>query len=69
MYRAPQGLRDDTVLPKESLLTLFQSPQRYNDVPLMTGTNRYEAKLFLAQDPEFVKSRFGLSYEIGKCGK
>jgi hypothetical protein len=48
---------------------LFQSPQRYNDVPLMTGTNRYEAKLFLAQDPEFVKSRFGLSYEIGKCGK
>ena len=59
MYRAPQSLRDGIVLPKESLLTLFQSPQRYNDVPLMTGTNRDEAKLFLAQDPEFVRRRFG----------
>ena len=59
MYRAPQSLRDGMVLPKESLLTLFQSPQRYNDVPLMTGTNRDEAKLFLAQDPEFVGRRFG----------
>lgn len=59
MYRAPQSLRDGMVLPKESLLTIFQSPQRYNDVPLMTGTNRDEAKLFLAQDPEFVGRRFG----------
>jgi para-nitrobenzyl esterase len=59
MYRAPQNLRDGTVLPKESLLTLFQSPERYNDVPLMTGTNRDEAKLFMAQDPKFVERRFG----------
>jgi para-nitrobenzyl esterase len=59
MYQAPQSLRDGTVLPKESLLTLFQSPERYNDVPLMTGTNRDEAKLFMAQDPKFVERRFG----------
>lgn len=59
MYRAPQNLRDGTVLPKGSLLTLFQSPQQYNDVPLMTGTNRDEAKLFMAQDPKFVERRFG----------
>ena len=59
MYRAPQSLRDGMVLPKGSLLTLFQSPERYNDVPLMTGTNRDEAKLFLAQNPEFVDLRFG----------
>ncbi len=59
MYRAPQNLRDGTVLPKEPLISLFQSPQRYNDVPLMTGTNRDEAKLFLAQDLKFVELRFG----------
>jgi para-nitrobenzyl esterase len=59
MYRAPQNLRDGTILPKGSLLTLFQSPERYNDVPLMTGTNRDEAKLFMAQDPNFVERRFG----------
>jgi para-nitrobenzyl esterase len=59
MYRAPQNLRDGIVLPKESLLTIFQSPDRYNDVPLMTGSNRDEAKLFMAQDPKFVERRFG----------
>jgi para-nitrobenzyl esterase len=59
MYSAPQSVRDGAVLPEESLLTLFQSPERYNDVPLMTGTNRDEAKLFLAQSPEFVERRFG----------
>jgi para-nitrobenzyl esterase len=59
MYRAPQNLRDGTILPKESLLTVFQSPERYNDVPLMTGSNRDEAKLFMAQDPNFVERRFG----------
>jgi para-nitrobenzyl esterase len=59
MYRAPQNLRDGTILPKEPLISLFQSPQRYNDVPLMTGTNRDEAKLFLAQDLKFVELRFG----------
>jgi para-nitrobenzyl esterase len=59
MYRSPQNLRDGKVLPKESLLSVFQSPQRYNDVPLMTGTNKDEAKLFLAQNPDYVERRFG----------
>ena len=59
MYRAPQNLRDGTILPKESLLTVFQSPEQYNDVPLMTGSNRDEAKLFMAQDSKFVERRFG----------
>ena len=59
MYRVPQNLRDGTILPKESLLTVFQSPEQYNDVPLMTGSNRDEAKLFMAQDPQFVERRFG----------
>jgi para-nitrobenzyl esterase len=28
-------------------------------VPLMTGTNRDEAKLFMAQDPTYIENRFG----------
>ena len=60
MYRAPQSFRDGSVLPKSTLYQLFSNPSRYNSVPLITGTNRDEAKLFLAQDPEFVELRFGV---------
>ncbi len=59
MYRAPQGFRDGAVLPDTTLYAVFSDPARYNSVPLITGTNRDEAKLFLAQDPSFVESRFG----------
>ncbi len=59
MYSAPQSIRDGTVLPLDSLFTLFLDPARYNSVPLITGSNRDEAKLFLAQSPEFVERRFG----------
>jgi para-nitrobenzyl esterase len=59
MYSAPQSFRDGSVLPQDTLYTVFSDPSRYNSVPLITGTNRDEAKLFLAQDPEFVELRFG----------
>ena len=59
MYSAPQSFRDGTVLPQDTLYTVFSDPSRHNSVPLITGTNRDEAKLFLAQDPEFVELRFG----------
>ena len=60
MYRAPQSFRDGTVLPERTLYQLFGSSYHYNSVPLITGTNRDEAKLFLAQDPEYVERLFGL---------
>ncbi len=59
MYRAPQSFRDGTVLPKRTLHQVFRKPRDYSSVPLMTGTNRDEAKLFLAQDPEHVRLLFG----------
>ncbi|MEP5763219.1 MAG: carboxylesterase family protein [Halieaceae bacterium] len=59
MYEAPQGFRDGAVLPTESLYEVFKNPARYNSVPLMTGTNRDEMKLFLSQSPDFVERRFG----------
>jgi para-nitrobenzyl esterase len=59
MYRAPQGFRDGAVLPDAPFYEVFRDPAAYNSVPLMTGTNRDETKLFLAQNPNFVEKRFG----------
>jgi para-nitrobenzyl esterase len=59
MYRAPQNIRDGAVLPKETLYEVFSDSSNYNSVPLITGTNRDEAKIFLAQNPEYVERRFG----------
>lgn len=53
-------LRDGHVLPKASTLDLFKSPQNYNDVPLMLGTNRDEQKLFMARNPRYVDWQFGV---------
>lgn len=64
MYSAPQAFRDGTVLPRETLYTLFRDPKKYNSVPLITGTNRDEAKLFMAQNPEFVETRWGFIPQI-----
>jgi len=64
MYSAPQSFRDGTVLPRETLYTLFRDPKRYNSVPLITGTNRDEMKLFLAQNPEFVDLKLGFIPKI-----
>lgn len=60
MYNAPQGFRDGTVLPLDTLYAVFGDPQRYNSVPLVLGSNRDEVKLFLAQNPDFVERRFGI---------
>ncbi len=59
MYRSPQNLRDGHVLPTEPLLTLFRDKKTYNSVPMILGSNRDEAKTFMAQDPEFVSNLLG----------
>lgn len=64
MYRAPQGFRDGKVLPRVTLNTVFSDPAKYNNVPLITGTNRDELKLFLAQNPDFVERRLGFIPQI-----
>lgn len=53
-------LRDGYVLPKESTMSLFQDPSRYNSVPLMTGTNLDENKLFMFRNPDNVEMMFGV---------
>jgi para-nitrobenzyl esterase len=60
MYRAPNSLRDGYVLPEQPLLMVFSSQDTYNAVPVMLGTNRDERKVFMAQDPRWVKKLFGV---------
>ncbi len=60
MIPAPQLFRDGTVLPTQPIHDLLDEPGAYNSVPLMTGTNRDEAKLFMALNPEYVNFWFGL---------
>jgi para-nitrobenzyl esterase len=64
MYSAPQNIRDGYVLPKASLFELFKNKNAYNSVPMILGSNRDEAKLFMAQDPEYVTKWFGVIPEI-----
>lgn len=59
MFSTPQSFRDGTVLPVTDLYTLFEDPANYNSVPLITGTNKNEAKLFMAQNPDYVERKYG----------
>lgn len=56
-YSAPQTIQDGVVLSDGPMRAQFNNASSYNAVPLMTGTNRDENKIFLAQNPEYV-SRF-----------
>jgi len=58
--RVARVIRDGHVIPEESLLTLFKDPSKYNSVPLITGTNRDEQKVFMARNPDYVDTKFGL---------
>lgn len=60
MYHLPQLIRDGVVLPEMDFLQVFRDPQHYNAVPVITGTNRDEMKLFMLGDPRLIKLRLGL---------
>jgi para-nitrobenzyl esterase len=59
MLSVPQLFRDGAVLPAEDPLDVFRDPERYNPVPVILGSNRDEHKLFMVQDPEYVKTYLG----------
>jgi para-nitrobenzyl esterase len=60
MYAAPALFRDGVVLPEEPLTEVFNDPTRWNQMPLMVGSNRDEMKLFLALSDRYTGKRFGL---------
>lgn len=56
----PIMISDGVTLPEAPLRTLFSSVETFNTVPIITGTNRDELKLFFLASPELIKMRFGL---------
>jgi para-nitrobenzyl esterase len=58
MFRFPQVFGDGAVLPAGEPLELL-AQGRYQQVPVITGSNRDEQKLFLSFDPAYVGRRLG----------
>ena len=57
-------IRDGHVIPKQSMMDLFKDPSQYNSVPLLTGTNRDEQKVFMARDNKYVSQLLGVLPKI-----
>ncbi len=60
MLDMPIVLPDGVVEPKDPWVEAFSRPDGWNQVPVMIGTNRDEAKLFLLLDPKFTWKLFGV---------
>lgn len=58
MYEQPRLFLDGHVFI-EPALDLFKDPTKYNAVPIITGSNRDEDKLFMAFDDQWVDFRLG----------
>ncbi len=56
----PRVIQDGVVLPSTPLREAFTSTETFNAVPVITGTNRDEMKLFCMGDDEMTKKRFGV---------
>jgi len=55
----PRVIQDGVTIPATPLRAAFDSTDTFNAVPIITGTNRDEMKLFQVLDPAFTKTRFG----------
>ncbi|CAN7352873.1 carboxylesterase family protein [Pseudoduganella sp. LjRoot289] len=58
-YDAPCVLQDGHVLPAMPLAEVFADRSRYHAVPVIIGTNRDEYKLFMSNNPDYVRMLFG----------
>ena len=58
-YDAPCVIQDGHVLPAMPLAEVFADRSRYNAVPVIIGTNRDEYKLFMSNNPDYVRMLFG----------
>ena len=47
-------IRDGVVIPEASLYKLFSNPINYNNVPMIIGSNRHEAKSAMLFEPDYV---------------
>ncbi len=54
----PRMIQDGVALPKTPLRAAFEDLEAFHDVPIITGVNRDEMKLFYSGDERFTKKRF-----------
>ena len=59
MFDAPDNIKDGFVLPILTDDEILSDPANYARVPLMTGTNRDENKLFMGFNPDYVNTSLG----------
>lgn len=59
---SPRIIEDGVALPATSLREAFASTETFNAVPIITGTNRDEMKLFYIFDPRLTKKVLGQFY-------
>ena len=60
----PTVIADGVTIPEGGLMQAFASPETFNAVPLITGTNRDEVKLYNGLNPELVSRRLGVFFRI-----
>ncbi|MFK8019996.1 MAG: carboxylesterase/lipase family protein [Pseudomonadales bacterium] len=68
LYEQPRLFLDGHVFI-EPALELFKDPSKYNAMPIMTGANRDENKLFMQFDPEWVDMRLGFLPKVKDAHK
>lgn len=54
MISMPRVFRDGIVIPEGDPFEIFKDSSRYNNVPVILGTNRDENKIFMVMDSEYV---------------
>lgn len=55
----PRMIADGVTIPEDGLIAALSSPSTFNAVPIITGTNKDEMKLFNVFDPELSARWFG----------
>lgn len=60
----PRVIADGVTLPREGLASTLDDTETFNAVPIISGVNRDEMKLFNALNPELTRQRFGVLISI-----
>ena len=60
----PRMIQDNVTIPDTPLAQAFSSPDTFNAVPVITGTNKDELKLFNILDPELTNRWFGVIIRV-----
>ena len=61
--RVPKLIRDGALLPSGDWLEAMRAG-RFHNVPILAGANRDEWKLFMTQDEDLVRQRFGVFFRV-----